>query len=217
MKSLTSISQGFDKWTKATLQNNCFWGTPRDDCFCFEILKTILIWRSSRKININKNLVILYYLWKKLSKFFNAQKKVFYALFFQLCSAANSKFSFYVSLCEINCIKIQAMSLVSKSIYFSRDSLCFIYFDVIICQRLKKKFKLVEVFFQSREWNKNVVLCNSWYCACSDILQSRDFQSHSEDLPLHLLIFHYRTLGAFFIFSTYLKFIDFSAVWYYIL
>ena len=163
MKSLTSISQGFDKWTKATLQNNCFWGTPRNDCFCLEIFKTILIWRSSRKININKNLVILYYLWKKLSKFFNAQKKVFYALSFQLCSAANSKFSFYVSLCEINCIKIQAMSLVSKSIYFSRDSLCFIYFDVIICQWLKKKFKLVEVFFQSCEWNKNM-----WSCATAD-------------------------------------------------
>ena len=35
----------------------------------------------------------------------------------------------------------------SKSVYFSRDSLCFIYFDVIICQRLKKKFKIVEPFF----------------------------------------------------------------------
>ena len=65
------------------------------------------------------------------------------------CSTANSKFSFYVLVCEINCIKTQIMSLVSKSIYFSRDSLYFI--DVIIRQRLKKKFKLVELFFQSRE------------------------------------------------------------------
>ena len=32
----------------------------------------------------------------------------------------------------------------SKSIYFSKDSLCFIYFDVIIWKRLKKTFKLVE-------------------------------------------------------------------------
>ena len=35
----------------------------------------------------------------------------------------------------------------SKSIYFSRDSLCFICFDVTIRQRLKKKFKLIELFF----------------------------------------------------------------------
>ena len=92
-------------------------------------------------MNRNKNLLILYYLWKKLSKFSNAQKKVF-LIFFQLCSIANSKFSFYISLCAINCIKIKTMSLVlNVSIYFSRDSLCFIYFDVIIPQRLKKKFK----------------------------------------------------------------------------
>ena len=84
---------------------------------------------------------------EKFSKFSNAQKKVFHAFSFQLCSTANSKFSFNVSLCEINCIQIQTVSLVSKSIYFSRDSLCFIYFDVIIRQRLR----LVELFFQSRE------------------------------------------------------------------
>ena len=64
------------------------------------------------KMNKNKNLLILYYLLKKLSKFSDAQKKVFHAFSFQLCSRANSKFSFYISLCEINCIKIQTMSLV---------------------------------------------------------------------------------------------------------
>ena len=31
--------------------------------------------------------------------------------------------------------------------YFSRASLCFIYFDVIIRLRLKKKFRLAELFF----------------------------------------------------------------------
>ena len=36
MKSLTGISQGFDKCTKATLQNNYFYRTPPDDSFCFE-------------------------------------------------------------------------------------------------------------------------------------------------------------------------------------
>ena len=33
-------------------------------------------------------------------------------LFFSTLFQANSTFSFYVSLCEINCIKIQTMSLV---------------------------------------------------------------------------------------------------------
>ena len=110
-----------------------------------------MIWRSSRKMKINKNLPIFHYLWKKISEFSNEQKKVF--------NATNSKFSFNVSFCEINCFKIQTISLISKSIYFSRGSLCFNYFDVIIRQRLEKKFKLVELFFQSREWNKNMRSC----------------------------------------------------------
>ena len=90
-----------------------------DDCFCLEIwsryhynkkrhFKNILIWRSSRKMKRNKNLLILYYLWKNLSKFSNEQKKVFHA--------ADSKFSFNVSLCKINCFKIQTINLASKSI-----------------------------------------------------------------------------------------------------
>ena len=144
--------------TKATLQNNRFWGMPPDDCFYLEIwsqwhynkksrkFKTILISRSSRKMNRYKNLLILYYLQKKLPKLSNAQKKVFHALSFQLCSTANPKFSFYILLCEINFIKTETVSLVSKCIYFRRDSLCFIYFDVIICQQLKKKFKPAELF-----------------------------------------------------------------------
>ena len=37
IKSLTCISEGFDKCPNATLQNNYFWGTPPDDCFCLEI------------------------------------------------------------------------------------------------------------------------------------------------------------------------------------
>ena len=76
MKSLTGISEGYDKCTKATVQNNYFCRTPPDDCFCFETwsryhynkkrqkFKIILIQRSSRKMNRNKNLLILYYLWK---------------------------------------------------------------------------------------------------------------------------------------------------------
>ena len=71
----------------------------------------------------------------------NAQRKVFHAFSFQLCSTANSKLSFNVSLCEINCIKLQTISLVSKSIYSGRDSLCFIYFDFDVT------FKLVELVF----------------------------------------------------------------------
>ena len=54
----------------------------------------------------------VYYLRKKLSKFSNAQRKVFHAISFQLCSTAYSKFSLNVSLREINCIKILTISLV---------------------------------------------------------------------------------------------------------
>ena len=36
MKSLTCISQGFDKYTKATLLNSYFCKMPPDDCFCLE-------------------------------------------------------------------------------------------------------------------------------------------------------------------------------------
>ena len=52
---------------------------------------------------------------------------------------------------------------IQFSIYFSRDSLCFIHFDVIICQWLKKKFKLVKLFFQLSQWSKN-----KWSCAKTD-------------------------------------------------
>ena len=37
MKSVTDIFPGFDKCKKATLQNNYFWETPPNDCFCLEI------------------------------------------------------------------------------------------------------------------------------------------------------------------------------------
>ena len=96
IKYLTDISQGIDKCTKATLQNKYFYRTPADDCFCLETwapyhynkkrrkFKTILIWRSSRKFNRNKNLLIPYYLWKKLLKFPNAQKKVFQVFLFKV-------------------------------------------------------------------------------------------------------------------------------------
>ena len=119
-------------------------------------------------MNRNKNLLTLYYSCKKLSKFSSAQINVFHAFSFHFCSTANSKFSFCVSLREINCIKNQTMSLNSKSIYFSRYCLCFIYFDVIIHQRLKKKFQLVELFFSHVK--EHVVLYNNWYWACSKIL-----------------------------------------------
>ena len=46
---------------------------------------------------------------------------------------------------------------------FRRDSLCFIYFDVIIRQRMKKKFKLVKLFFHLHRWSKNM-----WSCAVTD-------------------------------------------------
>ena len=188
MKSLTGISQVFDKCAKATLQSNYFRGAPPDDCFCLKIwsqyncnkkcrkFKSILKWRSSRKMNKNENLLTLHYLWNKLSKFSNEQKKVFHAYSFQLCSKANSKFAFNVSLYEINCFKFETLSLVSKSIYFSWNSLSFIYGDVIIRQWPKKKFKLAELFFSIAR-----ITCPVQQLVLQTledlILQSRDFQS----------------------------------------
>ena len=74
---------------------------------CWEF-KTILIWRSSRNMNRNKNLLILYHLCNKLSKFSNAQKRfsMLHAISFQLLHFI------FVSFCEINCIKIQTKCLV---------------------------------------------------------------------------------------------------------
>ena len=135
MKYLTGISQGFDKCAKAALQNNYFCRTPPDDCLYFETwsryhynkkrqkFKTILIGRSSRQMNRNKNLLRLY-LWK-ISTFST----------FTACS----KFSFYVSFFQINCIKIQTLSLVLNLSEISAGILfVFIYFDVIIRQWQKK-------------------------------------------------------------------------------
>ena len=143
MKSLTGISQGFDKCTKATMQNNCFCGTPPDDCFCLEIwsryhynkkFKTILILGSIRKMSRKKLTDIMLFM-EKVFQVFQCIKKSFHGFSFQFCSTANSKFYFYVSLCEINCIKIQTIGRLGSIL---AEILCFVYFDGIIRQRLKK-------------------------------------------------------------------------------
>ena len=101
--------------------------------------------------NLNRNLLILYYLWKKLSKYCNAQEKVSHPFFnFVPQQLIASKFR----------KRVQFLNLPTC---FSSDSLCFIYFDIIIRQRLKKKLKLVELLFQSRERNQNM-----WFCATTD-------------------------------------------------
>ena len=73
---------------------------------------------------------------EKAPKFSNAQKEVFHAFSFRLCSTASSKFSFMFHFVKLITLKSENKSSF-KSIYFSTDSLCFIYFDVIIRQRLK--------------------------------------------------------------------------------
>ena len=50
------------------------------------------------------------------------------------------------------------MRLDSKSIYFSRDSLCFTYFDVIVRQRLKKKNS--RSICKLRHWNLGIGIGN---------------------------------------------------------
>ena len=146
MKSLTGISQGFDKCTKATMQNNYFCGTPPDDCFCLEIwsryhynkkrrkFKTILILGSIKKMSRKKLTDIMLFM-EKVFQVFQCIKKSFHGFSFQFCSTANSKFYFYVSLCEINCIKIQTIGRLGSIL---AEILCFVYFDGIIRQRLKK-------------------------------------------------------------------------------
>ena len=77
-----------------------------------------------------------------------------------LYSTANSEVYFYILLCEINCITIQTMSLVLN--YFSRDSLCFIDFDHIIRQQLKKSSSYLDFFFSHTNEVK------TWSCATTD-------------------------------------------------
>ena len=134
-------------------------------------------------MNRNKNLLTLYYSCKKLSKFSSAQINVFHAFSFHFCSTANSKFSFCVSLRETNCIKNQIMSLNSKSIYFGRYSLCFICFDVIIHQQLKKKFQLVELFFSHVNERRTCGLVQQLILGMLKdlIVRSRYFQSINGD------------------------------------
>ena len=82
-------------------------------------------------------------------------------------SKSNSEAYFYVSLCEINCTS-KFRQWARFWTYFSKDSVWFIYFDIIIGQRQKRKFKLVELFFQSREWSKDM-----WYCATTNIAHAQ--------------------------------------------
>ena len=134
-------------------------------------------------MNRNKNLLTLYYSCKKLSKFSSAQINVFHAFSFHFYSTANSKFSFCVSLRETNCIKNQTMSLNSKSIYFIRYSLCLIYIDVIIHQRLKKKFQVVELFFSHVNERRTCGLVQQLILGMLKdlIVRSRYFQSINGD------------------------------------
>ena len=138
-----------------------------------------MIWRSSRKMKRNKKFANIILFMEKAFQVFQCTEKVFHAFCFQLYSMANTKLSLYVSLCEFNCIKIQAIRirLVSKSIYFSKDSFWF-----IIHQHLKKKFKLFELFFRSA--NEVKILCNIWYYACSEILSfSLTIFNHLMEIP----------------------------------
>ena len=131
MKYLTGISQGFNKCTKAILQNNYFCRMPPDDCFCLiaryhynkkrQKFKTVFICRSSRK------LLILHYLWKKFFKFSNAQKKFSMLLLFDFVPQQILNFRFIFHFMKLIASEFDNESS-SKSVYFSRDSLCFIYF-----------------------------------------------------------------------------------------
>ena len=86
--------------------------------------KTILFWYEevAGRWMEKKNVLMLNYLWKKLSrKLFQCTEKSFpcffysyFFCFFNFVPQQSLNFSFYVSFCEINCIKIQAMSQSSS-------------------------------------------------------------------------------------------------------
>ena len=109
-----------NKYTEATLKNNYFQRAPCNDCFCLETwsqyhyynkkiqkFRTILIWRTSRKMNRIRNLLLLYYLWKKHQTAKRPKKVFVFSTLF------HSKFYilFFSLTIEINCIKIQTISL----------------------------------------------------------------------------------------------------------
>ena len=118
-----------------------------------------------------------------------------------LCSAVNSQFSFYISLYKINWIKIRTVSLV-LSLSILAEILCVLFTWRHHSPATEKTFKLVELFFQSRKRN---VFYNNWYWACSEILESRDFQSFkrgdthmtstSKGVRGEVKMRRYRTLG----------------------
>ena len=89
-------------------------------------------------------------------KFSDTQKKVFLALPFQLCSAANSKFSFYISPSEINCIKVHTMSLALNLSFLAE--IHWVLFTLRHHSPATEKKKLVDI------------LWNNWYWASSEIL-----------------------------------------------
>ena len=107
---------------------------------------------------------------KNLSKFPNKQKKFSMLFLFNFVPQQILNF-----LCEKLFVKLIA-SRFRQKVYFSRFWLCFIYFDVIIRQRLKKKFKLVELFFSCGNEIKTCGLVQQLILGMFRdlILQSRD-------------------------------------------
>ena len=169
------------------MQNNYFWGTPPDDYFCLEIwswyhynkkrpkFKTVFIWRSSRKMNKNKNLLILYYLWKKLSKFSSERKKVFHAFSFQLFSTANSESSFNASICEINPFKIQTSNRTVNKFAEWRSHFTgatkFYFMHYFLCGHYFIECGLIQVcIFYLFFWKTNFFCVSALFVftACSD-------------------------------------------------
>ena len=83
--------------------------------------------------NIRSDIEILKqkYFMKVFHGWWNAPETVFHEMHWKknFTESHSFKVSFNLSFPEINCIKIQTID----------DSLCFIYFEVIIRQQLKKK------------------------------------------------------------------------------
>ena len=140
--------------------------------------KTILIWRSSRKMNRNKNLLILYYLWENFEVLYPSfamhRKKFAMPFLFKFVpqQIINLLFMFN-NFVKLIASKSRQMSLVSKSIYSRWESLCFIYFTSSFNSKWKKSSSWWKLFFSRAneiKWNENM-----WPCATTDNRHAQRF------------------------------------------
>ena len=131
-----------------------------------------------------KKMLILYNLWRKLSKFSTAQKR-FTMLFLSYFVPKQILSFLFVSLCEINFSKIQTVSLV-LNLFIVAEILCVLLLWHHHLPATEEKASWL-VFSVKQMKEKQVVLSNIWYWACSEILSySHATFSHLMEICLNV-------------------------------